>query len=548
MALYAFDGTCDRRDRKEAIRSLPSQYGPDACVRRDTTETNVHRFCEYIGLDRSEYLEGVGTRFWRIGWALGGAFGFGGKYRIRKMYRALCSRYWQEHDREIDIIGFSRGAALAVHFTHVIERYGVRNPALGYAHLFWYYPGLGWMFRFPAPTPEGLAKVRFLGLWDMVTSFGIPGIEPGCAAVRRWWIATVPEGWRRRLNVRLQALVSSPPGRWCREALRAVAYWTSDIPANVARSFHAMALDEVRPVFQVTRPQGVAERNRNWHYEVWFRGVHSNIGGSYPDRGLSDIALAWMMEMYIWTLERDGGAKAPQPPNIKMALRLLEPEPPQPQWEGTSLETLEPDPDGELGRPYERISKVFRAWRPLPPGALIHHMANRRSRILMSDFDVGHHQLLRRIPGDATTVYDPPMLICEAPQTSAVRCARDAFNAIPVRPCDWFRLDGLYVYRGDDWVARGAEWNLAINRCSRDEFIRIATDWLLAGRPEPRAIIPTATPSAAGDQPTGDTLRFIVETLLRLEDYVPLLRSFGSHRRRPRPLTRRATAARLVAR
>ncbi len=28
--------------------------------------------------------------------------------------------------------------------------------------------------------------------------------------------------------------------------------------------------------------------------QQWFAGVHSNIGGGYPDEGLSDIALKWI--------------------------------------------------------------------------------------------------------------------------------------------------------------------------------------------------------------------------------------------------------------
>ena len=30
--------------------------------------------------------------------------------------------------------------------------------------------------------------------------------------------------------------------------------------------------------------------------QVWFCGVHSDIGGGYPECGLSDITLGWMME------------------------------------------------------------------------------------------------------------------------------------------------------------------------------------------------------------------------------------------------------------
>jgi hypothetical protein len=28
----------------------------------------------------------------------------------------------------------------------------------------------------------------------------------------------------------------------------------------------------------------------------WFAGVHSNVGGGYPDRGLSNVALRWMVD------------------------------------------------------------------------------------------------------------------------------------------------------------------------------------------------------------------------------------------------------------
>ena len=28
----------------------------------------------------------------------------------------------------------------------------------------------------------------------------------------------------------------------------------------------------------------------------WFAGVHSNVGGGYPDEGLADLALKWIIE------------------------------------------------------------------------------------------------------------------------------------------------------------------------------------------------------------------------------------------------------------
>ena len=47
-----------------------------------------------------------------------------------------------------------------------------------------------------------------------------------------------------------------------------------------------MALDEQRTSFPVTR----IDRG----HEVWFRGVHSDVGGGNGNAGLHDITLRWM--------------------------------------------------------------------------------------------------------------------------------------------------------------------------------------------------------------------------------------------------------------
>src|SRR5207249_1308755 len=57
--------------------------------------------------------------------------------------------------------------------------------------------------------------------------------------------------------------------------------------SNLQYCFHALALDERRPSFLPTRLRGANE--------VWFRGVHSDVGGGNKNRGLNDIALKWMM-------------------------------------------------------------------------------------------------------------------------------------------------------------------------------------------------------------------------------------------------------------
>lgn len=64
-------------------------------------------------------------------------------------------------------------------------------------------------------------------------------------------------------------------------------------PANIQSVCQALALDEQRKeflpeYFKSTSAEQVID-------EVWFVGAHSNIGGGYVDRNLSDIALFWML-------------------------------------------------------------------------------------------------------------------------------------------------------------------------------------------------------------------------------------------------------------
>jgi uncharacterized protein (DUF2235 family) len=214
MALYAFDGTWN--DAKDA-----GVYG---------LHTNVVAFHGHYGGSKHVY-KGVGTRHGRLGRFFGGAFGVGGRDRIGWARKDLAESF-RNGDRDIDVVGFSRGAALALHFTNVVRSKGVRDPQGG---------------EVLEPKP----KIRFLGLWDTVASFGIP-ISLGPLSFQ-----SINLGYRLKL------------------------------PDDVERCYHALALDELRQTFRPTR----IERAR----EVWFRGAHSDVGGGNQNPGLSNIALRWML-------------------------------------------------------------------------------------------------------------------------------------------------------------------------------------------------------------------------------------------------------------
>ena len=204
MALYAFNGTWNEDEVDEG------------------QDTNVVKFRDAY-TDRIFYLEGIGTRLGFIGKILGGLTGVGGRVRVREALEQL-DRNFADGDRAIDIVGFSRGAALALHFANEIQE------------------------------DKGGAEIRFLGLWDVVASFGIPGND---------------------INIG----------------------WTLTLPPNVRKCYHAMALDERRGGFPLTRIQTAAGSlsSTGRLQEVWFRGVHSDVGGS-ASLGLSSIALCWMLQ------------------------------------------------------------------------------------------------------------------------------------------------------------------------------------------------------------------------------------------------------------
>ena len=223
MALYAFDGTGQKDDNPEL---------------ENTEDTNVARFFfayrpsdVHLPVDdrHNHYQRGIGSEgLFRK--ALGGITGFGGRTFVRRALHKLEENI-ERNDTIIDVVGFSRGSALALDFVNEIAK--------GKAKL-----------------PNGqIPTVRFLGLFDCVPSFGIP-ISP--------------------LNIG----------------------WDLDLPRNVSRCLHALALDERRGNFHLHRPKVLDEPKTGRLTEVWFRGVHSDVGGNgakeVPARGLASIPLNWM--------------------------------------------------------------------------------------------------------------------------------------------------------------------------------------------------------------------------------------------------------------
>lgn len=206
----------------------------------------------------SFYYIGVGNR------ALTSVYGkLSAALAIREPKKILeeATKDLEEYYRPGDtlyIFGFSRGAAIARWFAQRIYEQGV-------------------LVQGSREHPN----VRFLGVWDTVAAFGGPNMDTS----------------RQPSTTEL----TEKSGR---------------IAPNIEEAYHLVSIDDPRIAFRPTL-MGAEERVT----EIWFPGIHSDVGGGYLEDGLSDIALDFMIET-----ARKAGVVFKQLQDIGDALGPIEPE------------------------------------------------------------------------------------------------------------------------------------------------------------------------------------------------------------------------------
>ncbi len=84
-------------------------------------------------------------------------------------------------------------------------------------------------------------------------------------------------------------------------------------PQIVQNAYHALALDESRGSFAPAIWTG--QHDHQEMVQMWFPGVHSNVGGGYVKDGMANVPLKWMVEVSrAQGLEVDGGFLEPYVP------------------------------------------------------------------------------------------------------------------------------------------------------------------------------------------------------------------------------------------
>lgn len=247
------------------------------------------------------YDPGVGTFSSSASWGplarwfsrIGGlAFGNGLRQNLGEVYTWLM-REWNPGDR-IFIFGFSRGAYTARALSGMLRTIGLLHP--GSENLVPYAVS-EFTKRSTDDRPKGSHDVTAPS--NATLTRAAPR-TPQTAATKAFW-ASIDEfsgNFARKVKGRSTVPVAYI-GAF--DTVKAAGFLRWDIKwpytrklENVLRVRHAVSIDEKRRPFReylVTRsPQSRLE-------EVWFAGVHTDVGGTFEDDPrLSNVSLKWIVE------------------------------------------------------------------------------------------------------------------------------------------------------------------------------------------------------------------------------------------------------------
>ena len=256
----------------------------------EAVDVNGHRAHPDLRRQLAFYDDGVGTENLKWLRIFAGATGYGLSRNVKQLYRELCRVY--EPGDSVYLFGFSRGAFTVRTLSGLINDCGLIDPAdcetedafrqrvrAAYKAYRRKYRALlsrvvggrrgptaaefraAFARRDAAGIPD-VPRIRLLGVWDTVDAVGLP------FALADVWNKVV---WQYKFE-------------------------TTTLCEVVERGCHALALDDERAEFEPVIWNENDPETRRRVEQVWFSGAHSNVGGGYPQQGMSLVALEWMMK------------------------------------------------------------------------------------------------------------------------------------------------------------------------------------------------------------------------------------------------------------
>lgn len=230
------------------------------------SNTNVYKLFNMVE-DRTErqvsyYDPGLGTDWKKI---TGSLFGRGFSKNILECYRFIFENF--EAQDKIYLFGFSRGAATVRSLSAFIDLFGIlpksRTDLIEQAFAIYKQKNKEIKARaFIKKHHTMWSKIEFIGVWDTVPALGMPS-----KALSFLFDKFFPTNFH---SFKLSESV------------------------NFAR--HALSIDEERKTFHPAVWHTINnEEQKDKMKQVWFSGVHTDVGGGYKEEDLSNISLKWMI-------------------------------------------------------------------------------------------------------------------------------------------------------------------------------------------------------------------------------------------------------------
>ncbi len=250
---------------------------PDESEDGKLCQTNVVKMANALSLNSADgtaqllyYDTGIGSEGNFIKRSFDGATGTGITENILQAYCFIINNY--EPGDELYFFGFSRGAYTVRSLSGLIRNSGVlkitNSDQVERAYEIYRSRKRDLQPRAIEATlfrktfaVEDITKIKFIGVWDTVGALGNPLFLNGILSKNNQFHDPELSSW-------------------------------------INYAFHALAIDEKRRNFCATLWHQQTENFGQVLEQVWFPGVHSDVGGGYreSETGLSDISLKWMLE------------------------------------------------------------------------------------------------------------------------------------------------------------------------------------------------------------------------------------------------------------
>jgi uncharacterized protein (DUF2235 family) len=241
-------------------------------IERDGSGTNVVKLYRLALHDSANgqhtfYDAGVGNSgFDKI---RGGLFGLGLSQNVIDCYKFLL-RQWTASagPHDIFLFGFSRGAYTVRSLAGLLGRIGLVKHEDQIKPAYEHYrlamskdkKHIDARERFVAAHVHARPRIKMIGVWDTVGALGIP------------------VSWMNKLFNPVRE-----------------NFHDTGLGAHIDAAYHAVSVDEERVAYAPTLWDPIPENSGQLLEQVYFPGVHSDVGGGYKDDSrLGEVTLRWM--------------------------------------------------------------------------------------------------------------------------------------------------------------------------------------------------------------------------------------------------------------